>query len=437
MGRPRRKVNALEMQQVCILFADFAGFSKLSEAELGVFINRVMPHVASTLNKKNGAFITNTWGDGIFAVFKTADVAAQRALELRDAVANKDWTSEGIQRNDFGLRIALHNAPVLIYRDPITKKLNAYGNHINRAARLEPITILNKVFATEEFISALTSYGKNLLTIYSWEPLGKLNLAKDFGASNVFHLHRVAEKSIDIGKVHGLQTKADTLEMLMPRSRAFLPNINMGSSDTAQILKHIDENIMGRGIVRHNWNISISYDMSQVAEGTILEHLSWDYELVSHNTDPVVYPVALWAVADMETGGGLRSLHKLLPDGRLETIISPDVESTNEGGLIKRQSSITLDPHIRYKLELEYHQSWSVNPKAPKIHNNFSPTNTAMNVRMKVDVPSGTKVDVLMDGAVTSSVSDAGKQRIYSFNIPSPVLKNQAIEYHIVFPKLN
>jgi hypothetical protein len=85
------------------------------------------------------------------------------------------------------------------------------------------------------------------------------------------------------------------------------------------------------------------------------------------------------------------------------------------------------------KLGLEYSQSWSVNEKAPKIHNVFSPTNTTLNARLKMDVPPGTKVDVLAGtSALKSSDGDDARPRV--FNIPSPVLKDQAIEYHVVFP---
>jgi hypothetical protein len=63
----------------------------------------------------------------------------------------------------------------------------------------------------------------------------------------------------------------------------------------------------------------------------------------------------------------------------------------------------------------------------------FSPTNTTLNARLKMTVPSGTKVDVLVgNSALRSSDGDDAQQRV--FNIPSPVLKDQAIEYLVVFP---
>lgn len=421
----------MEPQQASILFADFAGFSRLRPAELIIFVKKVMPRIAEAL-RGSGAVVMNTWGDGIFAVFKTADVAANYALALRDVVANWDWSMEGIHNDDFGLRVALHNAHLLINEDPITQQMNAYGTHVNKAARLEPLALPNQVFATEEFIVALQGHGSRT---YKWDSLGELTLAKDFGVSTVYHLHRHNERSLEARDVDKLRTRAVSLDTLMPHSRALLPSTNVSVSDTAQILKYIDENIMRSGIIRHNWNILVSYDLLRVSEGTVIEHLSWDYELVSHIDEAVKYPVTLWGAADMESEGGLRSLHKILPDGSLETIISPDLKSANEGGLTKRENYITLDPHIRYKLELEYNQSWSVNPKAPKIHNVFSPTNTALSARLRVEVPSGTKVDVLVDDLVLRSTDgDDGRQRVFNFNIPSPVLKDQAIEYHIVFP---
>lgn len=107
----------MKPEQASILFADFAGFSRLLPAELSIFVTKVMPLVGRAFDYRR-ALVTNTWGDGIFLVFKMADVAADCALRLRDEVAGRDWTLEGIQ-NDLGLRVALHNANVLINKDPL------------------------------------------------------------------------------------------------------------------------------------------------------------------------------------------------------------------------------------------------------------------------------------------------------------------------------
>lgn len=275
---------------------------------------------------------------------KPRDVAADCALKLRDAVAGRDWTLEGIP-NDLGLRVALHNAYVLINKDPLTKRPNAYGAHVNKAARLEPVALPNHVFATKEFIVALEAHGSRA---YEWDPIGELTLAKGFGPSTVFHLRRPDQKRLEAQEIDKLRTGTVSLDTLMPHCQALLPSTNVSVSDTAQILKHIDKVIMSSGVVRHNWNISVHYDLSRASEGTVKELISWDYELVSHLDEAVQYPVTLWGAADLEGGGGLLSLHKILPDGSLEPIISRDLKSTNEGGLTKREGYITLDPHVRY-----------------------------------------------------------------------------------------
>ena len=277
-----------------------------------------MPRVAEAF-RGSKPMVMNTWGDAIFAVFNTADVAAKYALALRDVMAHHDWAEEGIL-TDIALRVALHNAHVLISKDPITKRMNAYGAHVNKAAQLEPLAVPNQVFATEEFILALQGHGSRT---YKWDSLGELTLAKDFGVSNVYHLYRQTETGLHAKDVNKLRTRTVSLDTLMPHSRALLPSTNVSVSDTAQILKHIDEGIMRSGIVRHNWNILVRYDLSRVSEGTVIELLSWDYELLSHLDDPVKYPVRLWGATDMEWEGGLRSLHKILPNGNLEEIFPP------------------------------------------------------------------------------------------------------------------
>ena len=62
----------------------------------------------------------------------------------------------------------------------------------------------------------------------------------------------------------------------------------------------------------------------------------------------------------------------------------------------------------------------------------FSPPNTTLSARLRMEVPSGTKVNVLVGTSALKSGDGDGGQRV--FNIPSPVLQDQAMEYHVVFP---
>jgi len=53
--------------------------------------------------------------------------------------------------SELSLRIALHAGPVYEFRDPITRDRTYGGSHVNRAARIEPITPSGQVYASEAF----------------------------------------------------------------------------------------------------------------------------------------------------------------------------------------------------------------------------------------------------------------------------------------------
>jgi class 3 adenylate cyclase len=47
------------------------------------------------------------------------------------------------------LRISLHAGPVYVYEDQIINRENYIGSHVNRAARMEPVTVPGHVYATD------------------------------------------------------------------------------------------------------------------------------------------------------------------------------------------------------------------------------------------------------------------------------------------------
>lgn len=151
-----------EIKQSCkryiktLLFADVVGFSKMGEELVPVFIYEFLEKIASHLhNQAVKPLYINTWGDAIFAVMNKALSMAEYALALQQAVLQEDWISLGFPHG-LNIRIALHAGPVFTGRDPLTGRSNFYGSHINRTARLEPVTIPGYIYASEQFAALLT-----------------------------------------------------------------------------------------------------------------------------------------------------------------------------------------------------------------------------------------------------------------------------------------
>ena len=80
----------------------------------------------------------------------------------------------------------MHAGPVYEEFDPILKKRNFFGRHVNQAARIEPIVLPGSVFVSET-VAALISFGYEK---YDFEYAGNLELAKDFGSYPIYMLQR-------------------------------------------------------------------------------------------------------------------------------------------------------------------------------------------------------------------------------------------------------
>ena len=77
--------SAFTSRVVSILFADAVGFSKLAESEVPRFVEHFLGAIASlSRNYQQSILARNTWGDGLYFVFSTAEPAdtAPQPLEV-------------------------------------------------------------------------------------------------------------------------------------------------------------------------------------------------------------------------------------------------------------------------------------------------------------------------------------------------------------------
>jgi class 3 adenylate cyclase len=177
----------MERKIVALMFSDVAGFSKLNEAQLGVFLTSVLPEIANLLKKYRNNFIElNTWGDAI--VIATADpyALAHFALDLRDFFLNKNWSAIHLPQ-ELSSRIALHTGVIFTGDDPIRGINGIIGTQVNLAARIEPVTPPGEVWATQEFRSMINTATDPAL---AFDELGERPLAKKFGSARLYRLRR-------------------------------------------------------------------------------------------------------------------------------------------------------------------------------------------------------------------------------------------------------
>lgn len=185
-----------------MLFADLAGFSKLKEEHIPAFLDFVAKLEKALAKAAPRPEAINTWGDAIFAVMGSAVDLAEYALHLKDLVPGISGTLDGLPA-PINVRISLHAGPVFEAMDPFSERQNFYGGHINRAARLEPVTVIGHVYATQQFVALLTAEmssrreeadreGHAFVDPFSFHYVGVVSLAKNFGQTPVYQLMRGA-----------------------------------------------------------------------------------------------------------------------------------------------------------------------------------------------------------------------------------------------------
>ena len=168
-----------------IVFADFAGFSKIAETRLPQFWKLVLGRAAAVIDGfEDDVCSRNTWGDALYVVTRTARVAADLALRLRDSVPKSDLDQFG---EGAGMRISAHLGAVYRAADPITKLTTFFGREVNRAARIEPIAPVGEVYVTQAFGAVLSM---EALDRCGLSYVGRVPLAKNFGEEPMYRLTR-------------------------------------------------------------------------------------------------------------------------------------------------------------------------------------------------------------------------------------------------------
>jgi class 3 adenylate cyclase len=121
----------------------------------------------------------------VFSDVREAGAFALKLAARVDSIDRARWALPA----ELNLRIALHAGPVYCYKDQIIDRQNYIGSHVNRAARIEPVTPPGQVYVTDAFaaLAELQVPGQ-----FRFDYVGKVPLAKSFGEYPVYRM-RAAE----------------------------------------------------------------------------------------------------------------------------------------------------------------------------------------------------------------------------------------------------
>lgn len=178
--RPRRSIKTM-------LFADFAGYSRLHDAYAPLFQSQFLQIGAEAIKASTiKPLEAKTWGDGMYLVFESQREAAEFAQRLLEKMLAVDWTAAKLPETS-QIRIALHAGPVFCGFDPVMGRDSFFGAEVTRAARIEPVTPPGMVYVSEAFAATLAATGQDR---HALEYVGRLALAKEYGESRVYRLER-------------------------------------------------------------------------------------------------------------------------------------------------------------------------------------------------------------------------------------------------------
>jgi hypothetical protein len=178
--RPQRTLKTM-------LFADFAGYSRLHDEFAPLFQQRFLEigarQIEATAVKPLEA---KTWGDGLYTVFESPREGAEFALGFLARMLAVDWRATGLPEES-QIRIALHAGPVFRSFDPVMGQDGHFGSSVMKAARIEPVTPPGMVYVSEAFAATLAATGQR---DYTLEYVGSLQLPKNYGESRIYRLER-------------------------------------------------------------------------------------------------------------------------------------------------------------------------------------------------------------------------------------------------------
>lgn len=194
--RPAPVSAATPQSVAAMMFADVVGFSRLSDLHLER-LWRFMQDVHKRMHGQHPPWrLIDSWGDGLLVVMNTALELVDYAMALNKAFAAGDAEAAGLPLRP-QLRIGLHAGPVLETDHPLTGQRLIYGSNVNRAARIEPISVPGRIYASQQFVALLTaeesshrheavlrgrSYVERYLVVY----VGVQVLPKDYGEQAIY-----------------------------------------------------------------------------------------------------------------------------------------------------------------------------------------------------------------------------------------------------------
>ncbi|MEM8694570.1 MAG: adenylate/guanylate cyclase domain-containing protein [Pseudomonadota bacterium] len=188
--RPPKAVMPADVSRgaYSLIFADFAGFSSLTEGVLPLFNMTVLGRMGEVLDEHADKILyRNSWGDALYAVITDPVHAAGIALELQQRLGDLPQELRDCAGPHCGMRVGVHHGPIYRAFDAVMQRETFFGTEVTRTARIEPVTPTGEVYVTEAFAAMLAVQGEQP---FACQYVGQVQLAKGYGALAMYKLNR-------------------------------------------------------------------------------------------------------------------------------------------------------------------------------------------------------------------------------------------------------
>ena len=236
-----------------IMYADVVHSSEITADVHKNAIVRILSRHLDLARAQDSHLFSKALGDGLLVCLSACSDLAEIGLNLQHEFRTTDWKRRGFAR-DIQIRVGLDFQMVTLYADVDGKIIDGASSGLDRASRIEPVTLPNRVFCTEFFYKGLVS---ERVTNIIGDYFGPVDLPKNAGTETLYSLKWREEPSME---------NVD----FVPKDKT-IP----GSVDTTHRTRRPDMRALARYAVAHHFGHSLAEALSAAAADSrhlVLQH---------------------------------------------------------------------------------------------------------------------------------------------------------------------
>jgi len=173
-----------------MLLVEVVNFTHIAETQMPAFVEHFKGGIAEEMTKLGARpAVAESWAGIHYFSYDDLEAAGRFALAIRDRVVHTRWQDHGLPAT-LGIRMVLHAGPVFTFMDPALQRVTCVGSHVNRAARIEPVTPRGQIYVTQEFAALCGAAGTSSL---SFEYLGYLRTTTMFEDAALYRLDHAVD----------------------------------------------------------------------------------------------------------------------------------------------------------------------------------------------------------------------------------------------------